>query len=330
MKKRTVYFLIIGIICVVVGSLGSIFYVKQIRHTEKQVKIIEYPLNEQEKSESVHLKLTGNTSLTVKTAKTDTIKMSTNTPFYPTTNTMEVKNTDQTLTIDMNLTRKEQDGFPINFYFLSSSNATELIIPDNVKNLTIDGDFDGQLVVSDATIDNLSIHFKHAMLDLRAITAKQLTAKSDNSILISANSQAEQIDITTDYGSINLTDSHATQWTISSISGYTFLTNLTGDIQINSSDGEIQAENIRDSLYVKNKNSDFSLYGSMIPKTLDVTSMYGSIDIILNQLLDDINITAKSKEGSTTIYGEEKESYQSGDKNFVFNLSTDSGDIYIE
>lgn len=330
MKKIKIYFLIIGIICVVIGGLGSAFYVKQIRETERQTKVTDYQLSEQEKSDSIHLKLTGDSLLTVSTAKTDTIKMITTTSLYPTTNTMDVKKTNQTLTIDMQLMQQSQDGFTINFSFLSNPNITELIIPDNVKQLTIDGDFDGQLNIDDTAIDNLSIHLENTALNLSAITVKQLTANTEDSILISDNSQADQIDLTTNYGSIDLVDSHATQWNISSKSGYTFLTNLTGEIQINSSDGEIRAENIKDSLYVKNKNSDFYLYGSTIPKKLDVTSLYGSIDIILDELLDNINITAKSKYGSTIIYGEEQENYQEGEGQFVFDLSTDSGNIYIE
>ncbi|MGX7150631.1 DUF4097 family beta strand repeat-containing protein [Enterococcus ureasiticus] len=332
MKKTTAFFLTIGVLSMIIGGMGSAVYFRRAENSMTDTKEQTYEIKNKQSTKEIHLKLSGNAEFHILTENSNKIVMNTRSSMPISINSsLEVKETDNQLTVSANSNKNKQELNGIKFGIFNRGSAVTLTIPDDTERLIIDGNADDTINLSGVTTKDLSIKMTNADINVLNTNTEKLTLETSNGHLNVQNDvQAEEATFKTTNGDIQIGNFVASNWSAASTSGDISLNSVRGSSKIETTNGEIQATNLKGEAIIKSINGDFSLYGTETPKKLLVETQRGSIDLHTEEILYDVTIKTKTKLGDSTIFGKERTSYKKGKGTKSFTLQTSSGDISVE
>ncbi|MFD1901799.1 DUF4097 family beta strand repeat-containing protein [Enterococcus termitis] len=206
-----------------------------------------------------------------------------------------------------------------------------LSIPDSAERIIIDGSASSRINLIGVNAKEVTVTTDNADIQANGINAEKLSIETNNGDLnVYTDVNADKATFKTTNGDIQINDFAASNWSATSTSGSISLDTVKGIATVETTNGDIDARDLKGEADVKSVNGDFSLYGSEIPKKLNVRTQQGSIEIYADEILYDVSINTKTKLGDSTIYGTEKTSYKRGKGSRSFDLQSNSGDISID
>lgn len=312
MKKTTTFFLIIGVLAMIIGGIGSIVYFKRAENSMTDTEIQKYEIKNKQKTKEIHLNLSGNAEFYILTDNSNEIVMNTRSSMpVSIKSSLDVKETDNQLTISANSDKRKNGLERSEFSIFNQGSAVTLTIPDDTERLVIEGKADG-------------------IVNLSGVTTKDLSLKINNADLSVNNSHTEKLALETTNGDIQVDNFSASNWSAISTSGDISMNKVKGIAKIETTNGEIQATDFKGEANVKSINGDFALYGTEIPKKLLVETQRGDINLYTEEIIYDVTITTKTKVGESIIFGKERNSFKKGNGKNSFALQTNYGDISVE
>lgn len=332
MKKTTAFFLSVGVLAMIVGSIGSVTYFKRAEKSMTETKKETYDIKNSANAKEVHLTLSGNTDFHILTENSDQVVMNSRSSIpISITSSLEASEKDEQLMITAKSTKKKLDmkGFATNIFTRSS--FVSLTIPSTAERIVIDGDASGHVIFSNSTTKELAINLKNADISTHNINSDKLALETENGDLnIYSDVRSDEATFRAVNGNIAISDFTASNWNAISNDGDVSLDTVKGTAKIETKNGGIDAGNLRGDTTLKSINGDIILTGSDIPNNLTITSDHGDITIYTENILYDVTINTQSKYGDSTIFGKERTSYKDGKATRSLTLRTTAGDIYIE
>lgn len=332
MKKTTAFFLVVGILAMFIGAIGSAVYFRRAEVSMTDFKKESYEIKNKQNTKEIHLDLSGNASFYIVTENTNQVTLQTRSSIPVKINsTLEVKEQNNQLNVAAKSTQSEEKLSELKLDIFNRGSAVTLTIPDDTERLIIDGKSKGTIHLSDVTTKDLSIEFNDADINATSINADKLAIETTNGYLnIYSDVKTDAATFKTTNGDININDFAASNWSVASTSGDVSLNAIKGNVKIETTNGDIQATDLKGEAEVNSAYGDISLYGTELPKKLVASSQSGDIQLHTEEILYDVAIKAKSKFGDITIFGKERTSYKRGKETKVLDLQTKSGSISVE
>ncbi|MHC5229484.1 DUF4097 family beta strand repeat-containing protein [Enterococcus sp. LJL99] len=299
MKKTTAFFLIIGVLALIIGGSGSIyFYNKVDQSIVANGSHEEYTLKKGHSTKEATINLKGNAHYTIQTDNSDKITMENQGSRISTIkSSLNVKESDQKITVDAEASSKVSEianhNFNFSFSFFSDFEPPVIItIPSSIEKLTFKGNPNNYVTFTDIDSKELSVDFKN-------------TDVSFNSII------SDTMDVSMNNGDL-------------------YLNQVKGDISLNLNHGSVDAYDLTGSFDVQIDSGDFRLSGRELPKKLTVLAKKGDISIDTEEILYDISINAKSGLGDVSIFDNDHSTYKNGTAKRTFDLESRFGDISVD
>ncbi|EOL49017.1 DUF4097 family beta strand repeat-containing protein [Enterococcus caccae] len=332
MKKTTAFFLTIGVLAMIIGGIGSAVYFRRAEHSMTDMKTQTYEIKNKQSTKEIHLDLSGNAEFYILTENSNKVTMNTRSSVPVSLNSsLDVKEKNDQLSISVNSNKKKMELDGLKFDIFDRGSAVTLTIPEDTERLVIDGKADGTINLSTVTTKDLAITMNNADISVSDVNTEKLAIKTTNGDLNThTDVRTDEATFQTTNGEIQVNDFVASKWSALSSSGDISLTRVKGIGNIETTNGEIQATDLKGTAKVKSVTGDFSLYGTELPKELQVETQQGSIDLHTEEILYDVIIKTKTKLGDSTIFGKERTSYKRGKETKSFALQTNSGDISVE
>lgn len=332
MKKTTTFFLIIGVLAMIIGGIGSIVYFKRAENSMTDTEIQKYEIKNKQKTKEIHLNLSGNAEFYILTDNSNEIVMNTRSSMpVSIKSSLDVKETDNQLTISANSDKRKNGLERSEFSIFNQGSAVTLTIPDDTERLVIEGKADGIVNLSGVTTKDLSLKINNADLSVNNSHTEKLALETTNgNLVIPSDVRADEATFKTTNGDIQVDNFSASNWSAISTSGDISMNKVKGIAKIETTNGEIQATDFKGEANVKSINGDFALYGTEIPKKLLVETQRGDINLYTEEIIYDVTITTKTKVGESIIFGKERNSFKKGNGKNSFALQTNYGDISVE
>ncbi|MCA5013883.1 MULTISPECIES: DUF4097 family beta strand repeat-containing protein [unclassified Enterococcus] len=334
MKKTTAFFLTIGVVTMIIGGIGSAVYFRRAEQSMTDTKKESYTVKKNENLKEIHLSLAGNAEYYISTESTNKVVMNTRS-YAPISikSALKVDEKNGQLLISANGNRDEKKlgSMKFDFFSFDRGSSVSLTIPDNAERIIVDGKASGRINLSGINAKNITVKTDNADVDANSLNTEKLALETTNGYLnVYTDVHADKATFKTTNGDINLNDFAALNWSAITTSGDISLESVKGTSTIETMNGDINASNLKGEATIKNTNGSFDLYGSDIPKLLNVTTQRGDINLYTDEILYDIAIHSKTQLGDSTIFGKERSSFKRGKGSRVFDLQSNSGDISIE
>lgn len=332
MKKVTIFFLIIGVLTMAVGGIGSAVFYQ--RAQSSMVENIEenYTIKNKEKIKKMNLNLSGNADYVIQGTTGNDISMDARSSVTePLKGSLDVEESSDTLTVSVN--GKQGNGslgeFRFGFHFENSQIV--LMVPNDIDVITVNDEASGYINLSDFSNEEFTMNIKNSDISVSSIsTDKMSVTGSSSDINFWGDSKVEELSLKTEYGSITLNDFVANTIDLSTSSGDIYLSEVKSvTSKISSKNGEISINNLRGEADISGSNGSIYLSGEEFPDKLNATMEHGDIELSVYGELKNLSIDAESDLGDITIFGEETDSYSIGNGKTEFELKTKTGDINV-
>lgn len=332
MKKTTAFFLTIGVVAMLVGGIGSVFYFHRAEKSAVKNTHETYPIKNPNAIKEARINLSGNTHVNIQTDAIDHVTMDTHRQSINLKSSLKVKENDHRLIIDMAANQQEKVTKEISFGFFDHFYSNVIItIPDNIDKLVIEGDTKGTVSISKMNTEELSLDLKNSTVHFSNITTETLSSTSQNgNISLSDNVHTAVASFKTKNGNITLVDFSVDNLSAVSENGDVFLTRTNGAATIETTNGDISLVDVKGEVTAKSNNGSIRLQGNDLPKKLNVSSKQGDISLSTNEILYDVSITGKSKLGDISIFDKKRTNYHQGNASRIFDLETTFGNITVD
>ncbi|MGX6978471.1 DUF4097 family beta strand repeat-containing protein [Vagococcus elongatus] len=273
MKKSTKYLLIIAVFAIVVGAVGVGIGIGQVNEDRLNVDLAL-----KKDIEELTLRIDNTSEIDLHINQSETDHMTISDRFMPTNASYEFNEKGKTAELIFKFEKNNSlpEGVQLG---ISSGNELEVTIPDSVKKLHIQSDSNQQtyLNISQLALDKLSMG----------------VTKTESHLYDTA---IQELEVTADSGSFHLNDSNVTgKSTIKGKSAHIVLerSTLAEDAQITSQSGDIQLWNVTaKDLSLENNKGDTTL--EEIKGPVKVTSETGDIYYAASKLTHDVELTSKN------------------------------------
>lgn len=299
MKKTTTFFLIIGVLALIIGGSGSIYYYNKVDQSiVANGSHEEYTLKKGHTAKEATINLTGNAHFTIQTDNSEKITMENQgSRISKIKSSFNVKESDQKITVDTEANSKvsELDNNKFNFGFSFFSNFEPpviITIPNTIEKLTVKGTSNNYVDFNGIDNKELTVDFKKSDISFNSIISDSINISMDN--------------------------------------GDLYLNQVKGDTTLKVNRGSVDAYDITGSFDIQIDTGDFHLSGSELPKKLTSKVKKGDISINTEEILYDISINAKSDLGDVSIFDNDHSTYKNGSAKRTFDLESRFGDISVD
>lgn len=334
MKKTTAFFLSIGVIAMIAGGVGSMFYYQNVQDSIKNSHE-EYQVKNKEALQELHLNLSGDSSYIINSEDTDLISLSANSVVNATVNgTLKVTEDKNKVTANVTTSTEQLDN-GITFFnigiFSEYHSPNMITIPSSVKKLFIEGDTASNVSINSLKVDELTTNLKRAYTEISALSADKLSiTTTSGTIFMGSENSASKATIKSTDGDINLSNFSFDSLEVATTRGDLSLAQGRGTVTGSTTDGDITVDGLKGDATFTSKNGDFSLNTPDVPNKLEVNLEHGDISVYANEILRDITIKGHAKLGDVEMLGEERRTYKNGSDNHQFDLTSAFGDITVE
>lgn len=333
MKKVTIFFLIIGILAMAVGGIGSAVFYQKAKASMVQTQHETYTIKNKKAVKELHLTLSGNANYVLYPSTDNQVSMNTQSSVTaPINGTFDAKEANGTLAVSVNGKQKNEtfERFDFQFFHLEASQI-ELTVPEDIDRLVIDGDASGNIQISDFITDEFEVSLDHADIEFISNTSEDLKVSSkDGAVSIYGDSRVEKMALESEHGDISLYGFTGNEVELITSSGNIDLTDVkTSTLTADSKNGEFYINELRGEVTLTGKSGSIYLTGENVPKKLKAAMEHGDIEIDLSQNVDNITIKAESELGDIDLLDEGKSTYTRGKNGSEFELKTNTGDISV-
>lgn len=333
MKKVTIFFLIIGVLAMAAGGIGSAVFYQRAKTSMVKNQQETYTIKNKKDIKELHLTLSGNVTYILHPATDNQITMNTQSSVTaPINSSLDAKESNGTLAVSVSGKQKNETFDLIGFQFFHLENSQiELTIPEDIDCLVIDGDASGRIQIHDFITTKFKVTIDHADIEFISNTSEDLDVNSRNGdISIYGDSRMEKTSLESEHGSISLYGFTGNEVDLMSSNGNIDLTDVkTSTLTADSRNGEFYISNLQGEVELTGKSGSIYLTGEDIPKKLKATMAHGDIEIELSQEVENITIKAEAELGAVTLFDEEISTYKHGKNGSEFELKTNTGDISV-
>ena len=333
MKKTTIFFLIIGILAMAVGGVGSAVFYQRAKTTMINDFHDTYTIKNRTSLKEVRLTLSGNANYSISPSDDGTVTMdgqsSVTTPLDGTLKASEA-NDILTVTVDGRSQNEAFDNLDFHFFYVDST-TIRLTIPADVDRVVVDGDTNGRIEVYDFQSSQFEITANAA--DIHAIstaTDKMRLVSKDGDISVYGDTKVEDLYMESDHGNLNVNGVSGTTLALTTSSGDLDLTDVKSNtLTAHSKSGEIYINGLSGGeATFTGKNGSMYLTGEELPKKITATMEHGDIEVDLSASIENVSVKADSELGDIDLLGD-KTSYIKGKNGSLVTLKTTTGDISL-
>lgn len=301
MKKTTAFFLVIGILAIIIGGSGSLYFYNKVNQSIKSNSSQEeYTLKNKLSTKEATIYLNGNAHFTIQTDNTEKITMKNQGNLMTTIDSsLDVKESSPSITINTNATSKDSEitnhkfEFGLDFSFFNDFEPSVILtIPNSIEKLTFKGN-------------------PTNYVDFNGIDSKELTVEFNTTDVSLHSIISDTIDVNINNGNL-------------------YLDQVKGNSSLTINRGSIDGNDLAGSHAIQIDNGDFSLSGSELPNDLTVLVKKGNISIETEEILYDTSIQAQSDLGDVSLFDNDLSTYKNGTAKRIFNLKSRFGDISVE
>lgn len=335
MKKTTIFFLVVGVLAIGVGGIGSAVFYQKAKTSMVQSMHEKYTIKNKQKIKEVHLNLSGNANYVINSSTDDTIAMNARSSVTaPINGSLEAKETDDTLTVTVNGKQKNDtfEHFDFQFFHLENSQI-ELTVPEDIDRLIIDGEASGTIKVNGLITKEFTTDLKHADFSANYNTSEKMTLTSKSGLVeLHGENKIEELTVKGEHNDTYISNLTSNSINIVTSGGDISLTDIrSNSIKAESRNGEIYLHNAKGEVELSGNSGSIYVTGENLPKKLKAMMEHGDIEIDLyqEQDFDNMVINAESNLGDVEIFGEERNNFSKGKNGTQFDLKTNTGDIAV-
>ncbi|MBL1227661.1 DUF4097 family beta strand repeat protein [Enterococcus sp. BWB1-3] len=333
MKKVTIFFLILGILAIAVGGIGSAVFYQRAKISMVKNQQEAYTIKNKKDIKELHLTLSGNAAYILRSSTDNQVSMNTQSSVTtPINSSFDAKESKETLTVSVSGNQKNEtfEQFDFQFFHLEDSQI-ELTIPADIERLVIDGDASGTIDVYDFITTKLEATIDHADINFISNTSEEININSRNGYInIYGDSRIEKLSLKSEYGNTSIYGFTGNEVEIITSSGNIDLNDVkTSKLTADSKNGEFYIIDLRGDVELTGKSGSIYLAGENLPKKMNAVMEHGDIEIDLPQGVDNITIKAESELGDVDLLDEESSTYKRGKNGSEFELKTNTGDISV-
>lgn len=329
MKKKVIGFAVFGLVLATVGGIGSAVYFPK---AEKQSRTsIDERYQVKQNNKNLELSIKGNIDYRFTESSDQDIHISGKAHSVMSEQRFTwkpVESGDKTL-VEVAFT---ETGEYQNYIQLGFSQFVTIAIPTSFESITINGDKDSNVNISDLKTADLVLnidshdytHLSNLTLDNLTVTAKAGSVSLDN---IKAQ---EKVSLKGDQGYFSLYDSRAESFTVESVDGQVDLNDLTGDSTVKTEGGFVTLASLKGKTSVETIDGYIDWEDSKLTDDLQVKTTSGNIRINLERRPNNFTITTKSNNGTVRLFGKEKKSLKKGSGGPTLTLESLHGDIRVD
>lgn len=332
MKKTTIFFLLIGILTMAVGGIGSAIFYQRAQSSMIEHINDSYTIKNKDKIKTLNLKLAGNADYVIQGTTENTISMeATSSVTEPLKGSLDVDESSDTLTVSVN--GKQSNGTLDNFRFGFHIESSQIVltVPNDIDVVNVSDDASSYIDLSNFSNKELTMNLKHSDVSINALASDkvEINGKSGD-INFWGESKIDELTLKTEHGRIELNSFVGNTIDLSTSSGDIYLSEVKSTTtNMTSKNGDISINNLRGDAEISGNNGSIYMYGEDFPDNLKATMEHGDIELSLYGDIKNLQINADTDLGDKEIFGEERSSYKIGNGKKEFDLKTKTGNISV-
>lgn len=339
MKKRTFFAIVIAIIFMIVGGIGTFITQKKLVNEREKNTIHKKIKSNKNKTLDIHFNTP--TSVTLTHSDNQYIYMDKQGVDFRLDNNKqadwtfkEEKNTSS-LTINNPTTNKEN---PYPFAIFNINNYTDdtvyLRIPTHYETVTINGK-NVNLSMHDFSMDNIKLNMENGSASLSGIRANQVSQpKQDTDFSLDDSKISEELSVNTKLYDINVLNTTAKLMTLTTDMGDVFTANTKGDLKITTVDGDISINHTTGKSVVASKHGDVLFHDNHIDFDTELMTTNGNIDIETDESsISDNKLDFETTLGDISIFNKNLSSnrkYKTNKGTISIKATSKNGEIEVE
>lgn len=167
-------------------------------------------------------------------------------------------------------------------------------------------------------------------IQLQDVSAKEIILQGDNGRIITNAIQGEKLHASTDNGRIELTDNSFHSIQAQTDNGRIVFENCSSETtKAITNNGRVELGNVTGQVQARSKNGRIEAAIEGTPFPMNLRTDNGSIRLLAEQQLENIEILTETRNGSTTIFGEQTAFYLHGTRDITIQLKTKNGRITV-
>lgn len=331
MKKQFIIFMSIGVLLLIIGSVGSAVLFKKI---ESDVRVVVHekkaPTNKKN-LDTVNLTIEGDSEFIVMPSEDNQFHLE-NT-FY---NVHQQKNLkwqvsekEKETNISVQLEQTDNNRSLFTFGFWYDWAPTEIHIPKGVKTLNLTSKKQGFVQFQSIELDTLQTSV-HGNLRIDHLTAKNIKQnEADGNFEIQNSQISDTIDLQSKSSSLILSNSSFKKLKATTNNGQIHLDTLVGDVAAKNDSGETYINQIHGETTIEHRGGliEWNATNKVYPMTLSTD--YGDIVANIQNANKKLSLTTKTKEGNIYLDRKEKDKLSIGKGDPQVSLHSVSGRIQV-
>ena len=339
MKKRTLFAIVISIVFIVIGGIGTVVMQGKL-FDERQKNAISKKIPTKENKE-LEISFTTATRVMIERSEDSNIYLDKEgTNFKLDKNkkadcTFTEEKDKSTLVIN-NPSTKENTANSFFFIYVGNylDDSVRLRIPSHYETININGEFI-DLSMFDIAIDTLNFDISDGSISLTDIKANRITQeKNDSDFIIDESKIQEELSVASSQYNISVLNTTAKKINLTTDMGDITTGNTTGDLFVTSKDGNISVNHTTGKSTIETKHGDILFHDDNIDNETLLTSTTGDIDIETDKAsIDNNELDFETKLGDISIFNKNLSSnnkYKTNKGKTRIKAISNHGDIEVE
>ncbi|MGX6970353.1 DUF4097 family beta strand repeat-containing protein [Vagococcus bubulae] len=339
MKKRTLFAIVIAILFMIIGGVGTFFTQKQLINEREENAINKKIPTKENKTLNIHF--SSSTLVTITKSDDDNIYMNKQGVDFKLDKTTQADCTFteekdiSSLTIN-NPTVNHDSRYPFSIINFNSytDDTVYLRIPQHYEAIHINGE-NINLSMYDFSIDNMEFNISTGSISLQDVRANHISqTKSDTDFMIQDSKVLDTLNVNSKQYDINVLNTTAKQMTLSTGMGNIFTGNTKGELNISSEDGDVSINHTTGKSTITTKHGDILFHDDAIDFDTTLSSTNGDITIETDtSSIDHNHIDFETSLGDISIFNKNLSSerkYKTNKGKISIKATTKNGEIDVE